>query len=327
MTKMKLNYGSAIREALNKELESEIPTVFFGQDLHYNIYGYTENLVNKFGENRVINTPISENSVVGMAIGSALCGVRTIVDLTVANFLFMAMDQIVNIASKNAYMYNGAFKLPITIMCGEFYDVGNAAQHSDRLHSMFINFPGLKIVAPASAQDAYSLLRTAINDNNPVMYFSDRSLFYTENEVDLDMRIELGSASIFKKEHNCKITVVAIAGCVKLVNEIIPELKKMNISIELIDLRSLVPIDTELIFSSVMRTGKIVIADTSNRSGSIASHISSIVTENLFRVLKAPIGIVAFEDVPVPFANNLEKVLMPTKDKIYKKIIEVINYV
>ncbi len=101
---MKLNYGCAIREALNKELKSELPTVFFGQDIHYNIYGYTENLVNEFGEERVINTPISENSVVGMAIGAAICGVRTIVDLTVANFLYMAMDQIVNMASKNAYM-------------------------------------------------------------------------------------------------------------------------------------------------------------------------------------------------------------------------------
>ena len=323
---MKLNYGCAIREALNKELKSELPTVFFGQDIHYNIYGYTENLVNEFGEERVINTPISENSVVGMAIGAAICGVRTIVDLTVANFLYMAMDQIVNMASKNAYMYNGAFNLPITIMCGEFYNVGNAAQHSDRLHSLFINFPGLKIVAPASAQDAYSLLRSAINDNNPVLYFSDRSLFYTENDVDLNMKIDIGRASIIEKHENSTITVVAISGCVQLVIDLISDLKKMNINIDLIDLRSIVPLDIDLIFDSVKRTGRIVIVDTSNRSGSIASHISSIVSENLFSFLKAPIAIVAFDDVPVPFANNLEKILMPTKEKIYNKVIQIHNY-
>jgi pyruvate/2-oxoglutarate/acetoin dehydrogenase E1 component len=239
----------------------------------------------------------------------------------------MAMDQIVNMASKNAYMYNGAFKLPITIMCGEFYDVGNAAQHSDRLHSMFINFPGLKIVAPASAQDAYSLLRSGINDNNPVLYFSDRSLFYTENEVDLNLKIDLGCASIIEKNDDSTITVVAISGCVKLVIDLISDLKKMNIYIDLIDLRSIVPLDIDLIFDSVKRTGRIIIVDTSNRSGSIASHISSIVSENLFSFLKAPITIVAFDDVPVPFASNLEKLLMPTKEKIYNKVLQVHNYI
>jgi pyruvate/2-oxoglutarate/acetoin dehydrogenase E1 component len=324
---MKLNFGTAIRQAIREELYSDIPTVFLGQDLHYNLYGYTENLLDEFGPDKVVNTPISENSVVGMAIGSALCGVRTIVDLTVANFLFMAMDQIVNMASKNAYMYNGAFKLPITIMCGEFYNVGNAAQHSDRLHSLFINIPGLKIIVPTSAQDAYSLMRSAVNDNNPVLFFSDRSLFYEEAEVDLGMKIDLGCASIIEKNDISKITIVAIAGCVKLVHELIPELKSKDIYIDLIDLRSIVPLDKHLIFDSVKRTGRVVIADTSNRSGSAASNISSIIVESLFSFLKAPIGIVAFEDVPVPFANNLENVLMPTKEKIFNKILDTINYV
>jgi pyruvate/2-oxoglutarate/acetoin dehydrogenase E1 component len=321
---MKLNYGSSIREALFQELKSETPTVFFGQDLHYNLYGYTENLVNEFGEGRVINTPISEASVVGMAIGAAQCGVRTIVDLTVANFLFVAMDQIVNMASKTAYMYNGAFQLPITIMCGEFYNVGNAAQHSDRLHSLFINFPGLKIVTPSTPQDAYSLLRTAINDNNPVLYFSDRSLFFTESEVDLNSTIKIGCATIVQQ--GTDITVIAIAGCQKLVKELLHELNDKNISVELIDLRSIVPFDKDLVYSSVKKTGKLLIIDTSNRSGSVAGHISSLIAEDLFDYLKAPIGIVAFEDVPVPFASNLEKALMPTKEKILSKIMYIYSY-
>ena len=321
---MNLNYGAAIREALKMELESEIPTVFFGQDLHYNLYGYTDKLVDIFGKEKVVNTPISEASVVGMAIGAAMCGVRTIVDLTVANFLFIAMDQIVNMASKTAYMYNGKFELPITIMCGEFYDVGNAAQHSDRLHSLFINFPGLKIVTPSTPQDAYSLLRTSISEKNPVLYFADRSLFYSQDDIDLEKPVCLGSASIIEEGND--ITVIAISGCVKMAKELIPVLKSKNISVELIDLRSLVPLDKDTIFNSILKTGRVVIADTSNRSGSIASHISSLVTEELFSNLKAPIGIVAFDDVPVPFANNLEKILMPNKDKILNKILKIYNY-
>lgn len=321
---MKMTYGKAIREALKKELENDTSVVFFGEDLHHNLYGYTDNLVNLFGEKRIINMPISEASVVGTAIGAAMSGLKTIVDLTVANFIYMAMDQIVNMAAKTNYMYNGQFELPITIMCGEFYNVSNAAQHSDRPHSMFMNVPGLKIVMPTNSQDAYSLLRTSIADKNPVLYFSDRSLFYGETEVDENCKIELGKAALLKEGSD--LTIITIAGCAKMAMELLPELYDRNISAEIIDVRSLVPLDKNTIYKSVQKTGRVVIADTANKSCSVASEISSILAENLFHVLKAPIGIVAYDDVPVPFAKNLEMEIMPTKEKILSKVLKIMQY-
>jgi acetoin:2,6-dichlorophenolindophenol oxidoreductase subunit beta len=321
---MKMTYGKAIREALFIELQNDPSVVFFGEDLHHNLYGYTDNLVNVFGERRIINMPLSEASVVGSAIGAAMCGLKTIVDLTVANFLYVAMDQIVNMAAKTNYMYNGQFELPITIMCGTYYNCSNAAQHSDRPHSMFMNVPGLKIVAPTNPQDAYSLLRTSIADKNPVIYFSDRMLFYTEAEVDENCKIELGQAAVLKEGSD--ITIITISGCTKMALDTLPELDNNNISAEIIDIRTLVPLDKMTIKKSVQKTGRVVIVDTANKSCSAASEISSILAEDLFFALKAPIGIVAYDDVPVPFARNLELQIMPTKEKILNKVLMIMQY-
>jgi pyruvate dehydrogenase E1 component beta subunit len=209
-------------------------------------------------------------------------------------------------------------------MCGEFYNVSNAAQHSDRPHSMFMNVPGLKIVMPTNSQDAYSLLRTSIADKNPVLYFSDRSLFYGEIEVDENCKIELGKAALLKEGSD--ITIITIAGCTKMAIELLPELYDLNISAEIIDVRSLVPLDKNAIKKSVQKTGRVVIADTANKSCSVASEISSILAEDLFHALKAPIGIVAFDDVPVPFARNLEMQIIPTKEKILNKVLKIMHY-
>lgn len=321
---MEITYREAIREALDKGLEDDDSVVLFGQDIHHNVYGYTDNLLNKYGVKRIINTPLSESAVLGTAIGAAMCGLKTIVDLTVGNFLYVAMDQISSIAAKNAYMYNGQFKLPLTIMCSTLYNTSSAAQHSDRPHPMVMNIPGLKVVSPASPQDAYSLLRVSINDNNPVIYFSDRSLFYTKENVDLNFNIEIGNASILTKGDD--ITIVTIAGCRKLALDILPELSLNNISAEIIDVRSLVPLDIETIKSSVRKTGRVVIIDTANKTCSAASEISSLLAEDIFYNLKAPIGIVSYDNVPVPFAKNLEMQIMPTKEKIFNKVLKIMQY-
>ena len=321
---MKLTYGGAIREAIFKELENDQSVVMFGEDIHHNLYGYTDNLVNIYGKKRIINMPLSEAACVGTAIGAAMCGLKTIIDLTVPNFLFVAMDQIVSMAAKTHYMYNGQYELPLTIMCAAFYNCGNAAQHSDRPHPIFMNVPGLKIVAPTCPQDAYSLLRAAITDNNPVIYFADRSLFHIEADVNMDCKIEIGQAAILAEGKD--ITIVTISGCAKMALDILPELNSKNISAEIVDVRSLVPLDITAIKKSVQKTGKVVIADTANKSCSVASEISSILAEDLFSELKAPIGIVACDDVPVPFARNLEIQIMPSKEKLLQKIIKVMEY-
>ncbi|MCD4741034.1 MAG: alpha-ketoacid dehydrogenase subunit beta [Desulfobacteraceae bacterium] len=321
---MKMTYGTAIREALLKELEDDKSVVLFGEDIQHNLYGYTDNLVNIFGKKRVINTPLSEAAIVGTAVGAAMCGLTTIVDLTVANFLYVAMDQIANMAAKTNYMYNGQFKLPLTIMVSTLYNSSSAAQHSDRPHPIFMNTPGLKIVVPSCPQDAYSLLRSAIVDENPVIYFSDRSLFYTKEDVDVNCNIKIGQASVLTEGSD--ITVVTISGCSKIAMDLLPELINENISAEIIDVRSLVPLDINTIKKSVRKTGRVVIADTAHKSCSAASEISSILAEDLFYDLKAPIGIVAYDDVPVPFAKNLELQIMPTKEKIYQKVVNIMQF-
>ena len=320
---METSYGDAIREALDKGLENDESVVLFGQDIHHNVYGYTGNLLNKYGVKRIINTPLSESAVVGTAIGAAMCGLKTIVDLTVGNFLYVAMDQIASIAAKNAYMYNGQFKLPLTIMCSTLYNTSSAAQHSDRPHPMVMNVPGLKVVAPASAQDAYSLLRAAIVDDNPVIYFSDRSRFYSKEDIDLNLKAEIGTASTIVEGKD--VTIVTISGCIKMALDLLPELNKNNISAEIIDVRSLVPLDIMTIKKSVRKTGRVVIVDTANKTCSAASEISSLLAEDIFYDLKAPIGIVAYDDVPVPFAKNLELQIMPTKEKLLQKVIFVMQ--
>jgi pyruvate/2-oxoglutarate/acetoin dehydrogenase E1 component len=321
---MKITYGEAIREALYKELENDQSVVLFGEDIQHNLYGYTDKLMNIFGENRIINMPLSEAANVGTAIGAAVCGLKTIIDLTNSNFLFVAMDQIVNIAAKINYMYNGQLKMPLTIMCASFYNSNSAAQHSDRPHPIFMNVPGLKVVVPTCPQDAYSLLRTAIVDKNPVIYFADRTLFYVKAEVDVNCKIEMGQAAVLSEGRD--ITIVTISGCTQMALDILPELKNNNISAEIIDVRSLVPLDKFTIKKSVKKTGRVVIADTSNKTCSAASEISSILAEELFSALKAPIGIVACDNVPVPFAKNLELQIMPTKEKIIQKVINVMQY-
>lgn len=173
-----MTYGEAIREALYQELKNDPNVIMFGEDIRHNLYGYTEGLFKEFGD-RVIDIPLMENTIVGMAIGASLLGLRPIVDLTVANFLYTAMDQIVNIASKMRIMND--YEVPITIMCSEMDNMG--WQHSDRPHNMFRMIPGLKVVTPTTAQEAYTMLRESIQDSEPVIYFSDRSMFYNKQNV------------------------------------------------------------------------------------------------------------------------------------------------
>jgi pyruvate dehydrogenase E1 component beta subunit len=177
---MLLTYGEAIRESLYRKMKSDPSVVMFGEDIRYNLYGYTGGLFKEFGD-RVVDIPLMENTIVGMAIGASLNGLRPIVDLTVANFLYTAMDQIANVASKLKAIYN--FDVPITIMCAEMDGMGE--QHSDHPHEIFKMIPGLKIKNPSTPQDAYTVLRSAIQDNDPVIYFADRSKFYNKSNVEL----------------------------------------------------------------------------------------------------------------------------------------------
>lgn len=320
---MVIKYGESIQRALFDSLNSNEKVVFFGEDDKYNLYGYTDGLFQKFGSKRVRDIPLSEAGAVGIACGAAICGLRPILDLTTENFLYVAMDQICSIAAKTSYMYGGNYSVPITLFCSSMSMGGNAAQHSDRVHSLFMNIPGLKIITPSTPQDMYSMLRSAVEDDNPVLCFADRSLFWLEEDVDFEKKIPLGSARIVHE--GADITLVSISGCYKYVEEIWQE-KKADISMEVIDVRSVVPLDFETIKRSVMKTGRVVICDTANRTGSLAGHISSLLVENAFECLQAPIGIASCLDVPVPYAKVLEQEVLVSKSRILNEVKKNISY-
>ena len=237
---MILKYGEAIEKALFDALDNDRKVVFFGEDDKCNLYGYTEGLYQKFGADRVKDIPLSEAGVIGLACGAAICGMRPVVDLTTENFLYVAMDQICSIAAKTSYMYGGNYSVPVTIFSSSMSIGGNAAQHSDRLHSLFMNVPGLKIICPSTPQDMYSLFRSAIADDNPVLCFADRSLFWMEEDVDLQKKIPLGQANIVHEGN--ELTLVSVSGCYRIIEEIYSELKEV-ISLDVIDVRSVVPLD------------------------------------------------------------------------------------
>ncbi len=321
---MRMTYAEAINRAFYDALEEDTNVILFGEDDRNNLYGYTESIYEKFGEDRVIDIPLSEAGVVGIACGAAMCGIRPVVDLTTENFLYVAMDQICSIAAKTSYMYNGEYSVPITIFSSAMSVGGNAAQHSDRLHALFMNVPGLKVICPATPQDMYSMLRAAIKDNNPVLCFADRSLFWTGGEVDVNEKAELGKAR--KVQDGTDLSIITISGCFRLIEEALPEIEALGISSDVLDIRSVVPLDYSAIMRTVRKTGRIVICDTANRSGSVAGHISSLIVEDAFEYLKAPIRIAACEDVPIPYTKELESEVLVSKQKIMEEINKVMRY-
>lgn len=317
-----MKYNQAIQQAIFDEMKEDQKVVMFGEDIQKNLYGYTNDLLDVYGKQRVINIPLSEAGIVGLACGSAMCGVRPIVDLTTSSFIYVAMDQIVSMISKMQYMYNGSFDVPVTLFCSNMYIGGNAAQHSDRIHSLFLNIPGIKVIAPTSPRTMYFSLRNAIRDNNPVLCVADRSCFWMEEEFDVN-EICFSETEIINQGND--ITVVSISGTYKLLTELEKEIRNHGISMELIAINSICPLYIDPIIQSIKKTGTLIICDTSCRTGSVASEIASRISQEAFGYLKKPIRIIAAEDAPVPFAKVLEEQIIVTKDKLLNGIIEVYN--
>ena len=293
--------------------------LMFGEDIRNNLYNYTENLVNTFGEKRVIDIPLAEAGVVGAAAGMAMCGLRPIVDLTISNFLYVAMDQITNMIAKMQYMYNGNYQVPVTLMCSNMYRGGNACQHSDRNHGLFMHIPGLKVICPSTPNSMYWMLRRAIQDNNPVMCFSDRTCFSMDGEIEQEFHGDKNSVFTYGSD----VTIVAISGAYRMVSDGLEQLLENGIRPEIVLVESLIPLETESIFESLKKTGRLVICDTDNRTGSAASEIASRISQNdLIKYLNKEICILASEDYPVPFARNLEEEIVLTKEKVVSGIIK-----
>lgn len=309
----KLTYLQAINEAQREEMRRDERVMLIGEDIA--VYG-AQALFEEFDERRLRNAPISEGSFTGVAIGAALTGLRPIVDLTNASFIYLASDQIINQAAKLRFMTGGQLKVPVVIRACSYYGNGTAAQHADRPWPFFMNVPGLKVVAPATATDAKGLLKAAIRDDDPVLMFEEINLWGKKEEVpvDEDFLIPIGEADI--KREGSDVTIVSIAGCLHEVMPAAEALAKDGISAEVVDLRTLLPWDKNAVLGSVGRTGRLVIVDASHKIGSVSSEIAAVVAEEGFDLLRKPIQRVATPSVQIPYNRNLEKQLYPTRARI-----------
>jgi pyruvate dehydrogenase E1 component beta subunit len=310
-----VSYLQAINEALIEEMERDDRVFVMGEDVAWNMMGATGGLVQKFGKERVRNTPISEAGFVGAAAGAAMVGMRPVVDMLIAPFVYVAFDQLVSIIAKSTYLYGGQAKLPLTVRAPMLYGSGNAAQHSDRPYATLMSIPGIKLIAPSTPYDVKGMLKAAIRDDDPVMCFEDGTSWSLRSEVpDDDHLIPLGQADV--KREGGDVTIVAVAGAVRHALTAAEQLSVDGVSAEVVDLRSIVPMDRETILASVARTGRLVVADPAHEMGSVASEISAVVAQEGFHNLRAPIIRVTTPHTHIPYSAALEKPLYPNADRI-----------
>ncbi len=309
----KLSYLQAIVEAHREEMRRDETVILMGEDIA--VYG-AQSLFDEFDEGRLRNCPLSELGFTGVGVGAALTGLRPIVDLTIASFLYLASDQIINQAAKLRFMTGGQLKVPLVVRASTFYNNRTAAQHADRPYPLMMNVPGLKILAPSCASDAKGLLKSAVRDDDPVLFFEDITLWGKKEEVpvDEDHLVPIGKADV--KRAGTDVTIVAFAGSVPPALAAAELLAKDGIEAEVVDLRTLLPMDKETILGSVAKTGRLVIVDNSHRVGSVASEIAAVVADEGFESLRKPIRRVTAPAVHVPYNQALERSLFPDKNKV-----------
>lgn len=308
-----ITYLEAVMQAIREEMQ-ENPRVFvMGQDVRSGIFG--DFGMNQFGRERVRDTPVSEAGFFGAGIGAALTGMRPVIEAAFSTFLYSAMDQIVNQAAKSRYMFGGQASVPIVIRALVAYGVSMAAHHSDRPWALFAQVPGLKIIVPSTPYDAKGLLKSAIRDGNPVLCFEDMTLRNLPGEVpDREYTIPLGLADI--KSPGSDLTIVAVAAAVQHSLKAASLLKEDGISAEVVDVRTIVPLDRRTILESVTKTGRMLVVDPAPRTCSVASEVAATVAESAFNCLKGPIVRLTAPDIPVPFSYELEQLMYPTAETI-----------
>ncbi len=326
-----MSFLGAIGAAQKEAMDADERVIIIGEDVEANVYGTTGggktrqetgDFVQMYGRNRIRNTPISEEGIVGAAAGAAMTGLRPIVDLSYSSFLYMAMDQLVNQVAKNRYMFGGQASMPAVFRSAMFYGLNTGAHHSDRPYPMFMNVPGLKIMVPSTPSDAKGLLRTAIDLNDPVLTFEACILWGLKEEVqDDEYWIPFGVARTHRE--GTDVTIVAISSSVQEALAAANELAEKGISVEVIDPRTLVPLDKQAILNSVAKTGRLVVVEPAHRTCGAAGEISAIVAEEVFDSLKAPIVRLTAPDMQIPFSPALEKQMYPNKQQIIDAVLRV----
>jgi pyruvate/2-oxoglutarate/acetoin dehydrogenase E1 component len=320
-----LNFDYAIRDAIKEEMERDDSVFVMGEDVRIPFYNCTRGLMDIFGPKRVRNTPISESGFIGTALGAAATGLRPIAELMFADFCFVCMDQIVNQIAKIRYMTGGRLKLPLVIrFAGMGAGAQYAAQHSQCVEAFFMHVPGLKIVTPSTPYDAKGLLKTAIRDDNPVLFFEHKQLYFTQGEVpEKEYTIPFGQADV--KRAGTDVTVVATMNMVHLSLNAAKKLQESGISAEVIDPCTLVPLDKQTILDSVKKTGHVVIVDEGVKTCGVAAELMAIIAEEGFEFLKAPIKRVTTFDIPIPYSKPLEEFVIPNEARIIQAITEILK--
>ena len=321
----KITYAQAVAEAIDEEMQRDKNVILLGEDvgIKEGNFGQDKGLYEKYGEWRVRDTPISENSFTGLGLGAALTGLRPIVEIMYSDFLMLALDQIGNQAAKIRYMSGGQAKVPLIIRTTIGVGRSTAAQHSQGLQALVCHIPGLKVVMPSSAAEAKGLLKTAIRDDNPVIFFEHRMEYNKTYEVpEGEYTIPFGVANILKEGKD--ITVVGTSNQALKALQAAEELTKEGIDAEIIDPRTLVPLDKDTIINSVKKTGRLLIVDEGYERCGVAGEIAMSILKDVFYYLDAPIERLTTANVPIPFSPALEFSIIPDEKKIYKKAKEMI---
>ena len=317
----KISYAQAINETLHQMIEEDTRVFLIGQGVTSPWYvgNTTVGLLERFGPRRIIDTPVSESGVTGVAAGAALAGMRPVLVYPRMDFMYYAMDQIANHAANWHYMFGGQMSVPLTIWGIINRGGEQAAQHSQALQAMFTHIPGLKVVMPSTPYDAKGLLVASIEDDNPVVYIDDRWLYNDVGEVPEELySVPIGKGVVRREGRDA--TVVATSYMVLEASKAATILEKENIDVEIIDLRSLKPLDESLLFESVKRTGRLVIADGGWKTCGVAAEIAALVAERAFHCLQAPIKRVSLPDIPAPASSALEKLYYPDAGKIVSAV-------
>ncbi len=316
-----LTYSKALREALIEEMERNPDILLLGEDIgvYGGVFKVTEGLLDRFGPERVIETPISEAGFISAAVGLAMTGKHPMAELMFMDFAYVAADSIFNQAAKMRYMSGGRAQVPLTIRTQQGGGRGNAAQHSQSLETFFTHIPGLKVVLPSTPYDAKGLLKSALRDPNPVMFIEHKLLYNTKGPVpDGEYTIPLGKADI--KRAGSDATVVSWSRTVLLALEAAELAARDGIDVEVIDLRCTVPLDINAVVESVKKTGRLVVAHEAHRRVGVGAEIAALVQELAFDYLDAPIERVGALDIPTPYSKPLEDEALPDAAKILQAI-------
>ncbi len=343
---MTITYRDAIRQALIEEMDRDENVFLIGEDIgrYQGTFRVTQNLYEKYGARRVVDTPITEPGIVGVAMGAALRGLRPVVEMMTMSFSILAMDQIINHVAKMHYMSGGQFHVPMVIRGPGGAAHQLSAQHSHSMEGWFAHVPGLKVVAPSTPADAYGLLKTAIRDDSPVIFTENPSLYAVKGEVPSgvdyadatlppgsgdesassdDFTVPFGKAAIRKE--GTDISLIGYSRMAHVCMDAAEELENEGVSAEVVDVRSLSPLDSSTIFASVKKTNRAVVIYEDWRFGGFGAEIAAKIQENCFDFLDAPVGRVGGLNVPMPYARNLELLCIPSKDDLLAKAREVLG--